>query len=430
MKIFKTLSLRNRLTSFFFGIALITILVFANLLIDYLESGMEDSAKLHLMTESKSFSRAYKKNPNIELPSTFGTSFSLDQLPAIHLRGNNILEGIEMPHGTFQIIFAEDELPDGLEEDPIIIIYRSKLFDGRTLYSMVKYDYNKLIEENADKLFDQRLKVIAYIACVYLILIILALWFYNYKVNKRTSQLVDWAEEISTTYTPQIPNFKFDEYNRIATCLHNSLQKNASLVEREKKFLSHASHELRTPIAIIRANMEILEKIALPDRVIIPIERIDRASIHMQQLTETLLWIARKSDNKPVESLISLPSLLKQIINEQKYLLQDESVEIITKFSGISHRMLAAVPIMIVLGNLIRNAFQYTHYGWVKISHIDDSIYIENNETQETTDEYEISFGFGIELTQKVCKKLGWKLSIQQRETGVKAQLQLPPLTQ
>ncbi|MEB3733551.1 histidine kinase dimerization/phospho-acceptor domain-containing protein [Halopseudomonas pachastrellae] len=57
------------------------------------------------------------------------------------------------------------------------------------------------------------------------------------------------------------------------------------------------SHELRTPISVIRANVELLERLRAQSRIDPAMEqqaldRIDRASLTMQHLTETLLWLA------------------------------------------------------------------------------------------------------------------------------------------
>ncbi|WP_375753765.1 histidine kinase dimerization/phospho-acceptor domain-containing protein [Vibrio sp. HN007] len=425
MKIFQNLAIRNRLSSFFFGIAIVTIFVFANLMLEYFESGLEDSAKLRLLTESAAFAKAYEKDPTIPLPSTYVTRFAYDELPEVYVRGNNLLEYMDFSDGNFQIAMGDEELPDGRDEDPIIIAHRHTLHDGRILYTMAQYDIDA-VEEQAEKWFSTRLRIVFYIGTGYLVLTILMLWYYNHKVGKRTSQLVDWAEEVSTNFTEKKPEFKFDEYNRIADCLQTSLRKNAELVEREKKFLAHASHELRTPIAIIRANMEILERIELPEMANVPVTRIERAGSNMQQITETLLWLARKSDNQPTESLACIPEIITQLIEEQDYLLQGESVEVIQEFKGSPERALPVTPVMIVVGNLIRNAFQYTHCGWVKISYEDNYITVENSETEQLGEEYEISFGFGLELTEKVCDKLGWNIDIQKREGGVLARLQLP----
>lgn len=428
MSFLKSLPLKNRLTSFFFGIALLTVVVFTQFLFQRFEAGLEESAKFRLLSEFNAFSRAYEKDPSTPLPSSYVISFSLDNLPVIEARGINMLEGVSLKNGEFRLIFGDDIFEEAPESDSIIVIYRQTLHDARVLYALARYDY-ELIGDHFDKRFDYQMKFTMQIVAFYLAFTILALWFYSYRVGKRTEQLVHWSETVSTEFDEkEVPNFKFNEFNRIADCLKKSLKKNADLMTREKKFLSHASHELRTPIAIIRANMEILEKMDVPELAQVPLDRVERANTSMQLITETLLWLARQSDNQPIESLVSLPQLLDQLVEEQQYLIQGEEVTVIAAYGNAPNLVLPSTPVMIVLNNLIRNAFQYTHCGWIKISYLDESVVIENMDSDQVDDQNVVSFGFGfgLELTEKVCRKLGWKLDIQHKEGGVVAKLKLP----
>ncbi|SON48939.1 Sensor histidine kinase (fragment) [Vibrio tapetis subsp. tapetis] len=204
------------------------------------------------------------------------------------------------------------------------------------------------------------------------------------------------------------------------------MKKNAKLIEREQRFLSHASHELRTPIAIIRANMEILERITLPENSLGPMGRIDRASTNMQQITETMLWLVRKSETPPNQCKVSLVVMLDNIIDELQYLIQGEDVSVSINYSHAPTLQLPETPFRIVVGNLIRNAFQYTHSGQITINFEFSVIEIKNVNTQELDAQFKDSFGLGHDLTEKICKKLNWNLEIMEIDDGFIAKLHLP----
>ena len=87
---------------------------------------------------------------------------------------------------------------------------------------------------------------------------------------------------------------------------------------------------------------------------------------------------------------------------------------------------LPETPIKIVVGNLIRNAFQYTHSGTIHIYFEENSIVIKNINTQELDLPFQDSFGLGQDLTEKICKKLGWHLEAEEIEGGLLARLHLP----
>lgn len=426
MNFLKKLPLNNRLTSFFLGIALITVVAFNEFLYLQFETGLEDSTKLRLLTEFNAFSQAYEKDSSTPLPASYVISFHYDKLPKYDVRGVNFFEKVILKNGEFVFIFGDEVHPNPSDYDPLLIVYRQELYDGRIVYAVAKYEIG-MTGNIVDQWFDDQLKFTWQIIFGYLVFTFLALWFYNYRVGKKTEQLVNWAERISNNFSDQItPNFKFDEFNRVASCLKTSLRKNASLVEREKKFLSHASHELRTPIAIIKANMEILEKMDISDMAQVPLARVERASTNMQLITETLLWLARQSDEQPSKSLVSMSNLLHQLVEEQHYLIQGEDVEVIHDYMNAPELVLPSTPVMIVLNNLIRNAFQYTHRGWIKISYLNHSIVIENSDCDDMNENNTVSFGLGLELTEKMCKKLDWRLDIRHQQGGVLAILTLP----
>ena len=185
-------------------------------------------------------------------------------------------------------------------------------------------------------------------------------------------------------------------------------------LDREHRFLHYASHELRTPITIIRNNIELLHKIKEhtdPKRVAQQakvIERIDRASLNMQYLTETLLWLSRNEMQTLPCKQLELDSLLGEMVDEMKYLLDRKDIELkVEKHSCIV--FLPEFPVRIVLGNLIRNAFQHTWEGCITIRQQDNRVVVFNPQSPAGADQNELGFGLGLQLTTQLIQKLGWK---------------------
>lgn len=94
------------------------------------------------------------------------------------------------------------------------------------------------------------------------------------------------------------------------------------------------------------------------------INRIDRASLTIKHLTETLLWLSLNNKSHLPKKDLDLESLVRELTTEADYLLRDKNVEVdldtesfIIQFPGS--------PARIVTGNLIRNAFQHTWRGRV-----------------------------------------------------------------
>lgn len=407
-------------------LSVITIVLFGELLLRYFEYGLEDSVKMHLLAEWQSYQEELKSNPQAPLPNTYIISFQYDEPADVIIDGQNVLAGMVLAEDEFQTVSIDETVTDDINQEAMVGIYCFRHQNGRSVYGSIRYDLERL-SHKVDMWFDGRLNLIVYISGIYILCIYAALWYYSYGVGKKTKLLASWSEEVSANVVSSpAPDFKFAEYNKIALCLENALKKNAKLIEREQHFLAHASHELRTPIAIIRANMEILERMALPSDSHGPIGRIDRASSSMQQITETMLWLVRKSETPPNQCQVSLVAMIDNIIDELQYLIQGEDVTVITNYSHAPTLQLPETPIEIVVGNLIRNAFQYTHSGKITINYELGCIIIKNVNTQELDTQFKDSFGLGHDLTEKICNKLDWELETMEIKDGFIAKLHLP----
>ncbi|GDY24731.1 hypothetical protein AHAT_06210 [Agarivorans sp. Toyoura001] len=62
----------------------------------------------------------------------------------------------------------------------------------------------------------------------------------------------------------------------------------------------------------------------------------------------------------------------------------------------------------IVISNLNRNAFQHTYSGEVKIEQQQEKLVIINHNLSDDTHNDDLSFGLGLELTERLMKQYGW----------------------
>lgn len=245
-----------------------------------------------------------------------------------------------------------------------------------------------------------------------LIIFTLFLFLIMHKMSSPMASLINWTKTLndkSLALPP--PDFKYHEPNELAQIIHSSLNSVQESLNREQAFLSYASHELRTPIAVIRSNIELLNKMnevePLGDKQQKILQRIERAGFTMTHLTETLLWLGRDHAIPPQLSVIKLNELIAQLVDELRYLLQGKTVniEINTYPCQIE---LPTTACLIVLTNLIRNAFQHTHSGTVSITQKHNHVIIENNNHDPEIGDDALGFGLGLELTQRLIEKFKW----------------------
>ena len=314
-------------------------------------------------------------------------------------------DGILLKHEDSEMFSAPDE-----------IIFLMRVTHDKTAY----FISNSITKETASPLVGRNsmrnMQTLMTISVMILLIIIAAVWLLFKRITRPANALGQWARTLNKTNLHKAPpDFVYPELNELAVLIRSSLSSVQDSLEREHLFLRHSSHELRTPISIIRNNIELLYKSKEPSPLLLNpreqhiFERIDRASLTMVHLTETLLWLSRESaENIPLKKL-DLAQLLQGLVAESRYLLKDKAVELVVETSP--HTVtIAEVPARIVLSNLIRNAFQHTGRGVIRISQVEEYVEIVNDvgiigETEG------LGFGLGLQLTRQLTSKLGWTYS-------------------
>nr|WP_298250874.1 HAMP domain-containing sensor histidine kinase [uncultured Halomonas sp.] len=240
------------------------------------------------------------------------------------------------------------------------------------------------------------------------------IWLVMRRVATPVARLGQWARGLeSGNLQAPLPDFRYPELNELAGLVRSSLSSLEESLEREHRFLRHTSHELRTPISVIRNNVELIrslpaEQAPAADSILATIiDRVDRASLTMKHLTETLLWLSRDESGDLPTRRIALDRLIQELVSEHRYLLQgkDVTLTLTTEPATLEH---SDVATRVVIGNLIRNAFQHTWVGEVRIHQDGQTIRIDNHQASDADADNDLGFGLGLQLTAQLTERLGW----------------------
>ena len=99
-------------------------------------------------------------------------------------------------------------------------------------------------------------------------------------------------------------------------------------IEKQKQFISNAGHELKTPIAVIMANSEVLEMTEESEENLELIQSIKKQAERLNGLTATLLHLAKAEEGRLDSEIseFSVTELIKDEINEFKYLAKEKEI--------------------------------------------------------------------------------------------------------
>lgn len=260
---------------------------------------------------------------------------------------------------------------------------------------------------------------------ILLVLFIVIAWLIR-RTLEPLNLLSQWATELNQQPDKaMVINFPITELNQLALHLRQGVDSVRTVNEREQQFLKHASHELRTPLAVIQASLDTL---SLQTQADSPAQRSTqralKASNRMIQLSDTLLWLARDADKTIAKEALNAAALSRQLVDDHRYLISAKTIEVQQHYQ--EEEITVEVPLLsIVLSNLIRNAFQHSGDGVIRIELNHNSLVISNPVDDDLASEQQ-GFGLGLQLVQRICQKLGWQFSFQLDKAQARVQVSWP----
>lgn len=156
-----------------------------------------------------------------------------------------------------------------------------------------------------------------------------------------------------------------DELKQLAETFNEMLDRIQTSYEIQNQFVSDASHELRTPIAVIKGYSNMLYRWGKDDKEVLAeaIIAIKGESENMQQLVEKLLFLARSDKNTQTiyKEEFCVNELVDEIIKETK--LIDTHHEISTNINEVASIYADKNLLKQALRIFIDNSIKYTPSG-------------------------------------------------------------------
>jgi signal transduction histidine kinase len=241
------------------------------------------------------------------------------------------------------------------------------------------------------------------------------------------------GQRLPTRYTQE-------EIQIIARASNAHLERVEQFIERERSLLDQASHEFRTPIAVIAGAVDVLHKQELPATAQPALERIRGTVESLSEIMVALLYLAREaSPSASAQEVTALHMLLPKLVTDHEHLLMHKAVRF--RVLELEPTVIGAPEVMvrIAVGNLLRNAIENTSEGCIDVALKDGVVCISDSGTGfdpvEAARRYRDSLraampipgqGLGLFLISRICDRFGWHFSIETPAmSGTRARLEV-----
>lgn len=270
---------------------------------------------------------------------------------------------------------------------------------------------------------------------VILLSIILAFIFSYFSSKAIIKPLLDLKDAV------EADQHNFDELTHLPTevgvlarAIDDKNNKLEQYLKREQLFTGDVSHELRTPLTIIMGASEVLQaQLAGNPKALEFTQRINDTAKETSEIISALLLLSRTPEKLDApETCIN--HIAQSEVARLSYLLQYKPVSCRIEADQDYHAFVRPELLKMALGNLIKNAFQYTDSGEVvitidanKISVSDTGLGIPDNmmpllyQRFERIEPKQIKIegsGLGLSIVQRIMSHLGWRLEHNSNEAG------------
>lgn len=340
-------------------------------------------------------------------------------------------------------------------DKPAVYAYRGQFQGGELLYVRDQEGFEE--QENLIWLQMGGMGLLLLIASG-----ILGLWFARRVILTPVERLAREVRQAASSqgYRPIAEEFMTsDEIGMLARICDKSLKRLSDALEREKAFTADVSHELRTPLTVIGTSAELLELSRLDERQHRQVERIMNAQETMKNLVELFLQLARQSHLRDsmqdqtgvldaTESADAVSVVIESCIAFWRETAEKKGLLVKAVHTTRCPGHYSALVLGTVVNNLLRNAVTYTQSGSVMVEETATGFVVRDTgpgivpeDRQRIFEAFEQGtgvpapragsaeqkkgqgkasggVGLGLNITSRICRRLGWRIRILDVEKG------------
>lgn len=216
------------------------------------------------------------------------------------------------------------------------------------------------------------------------------------------------------------------EFRQLNKVLTRMAQKMQSDYKSLREFNENASHELQTPLSVIRSQLELMQQMEILNENQIKIINVIYGSVQrLSKLNQGLLLIS-KIENQQFNTTeeINLNMIVNNIYNEFEELIHLRKIMVEKNYNDEVTLKMNPVLAEIMISNLLSNAVRYNIVdGFIQITTGKNTLSIINSGTELKANPSELferfrkanqsgeGVGLGLYIVRKICENYGFKIN-------------------
>ena len=360
------------------------------------------------------------------------------QINSLKLSEEKLIETIQLwndvqPSTNIRKLEKNDNLKDSIfiVEKPHDFLHFEEIDRFRCLSKVIylnKKPYRFNIETNIEE--TQETIFFISITTVFLfVMIVGGLLFLNRRLSKSVwkpfRNTLDKLKTFNLNKQTKIEFSKTDvsEFDELNQSLSKLIEHNVSVYKTQKEFTENASHELQTPLAILKNKLDILlQNQDLTEKQYQIAEEMNRALSRSSRINKNLLLLA-KIDNKQFDSeTFHLDEVLNQSLEILQEHFEQKNISVKTEISD-NVKVNGNIGLTeVLINNLILNAIRHTSInGSILIRLSQSEFEVSNSGTDKLNGDLLFKrfsrfskdnngSGLGLAIVQEICKSQNWTI--------------------
>jgi len=326
-----------------------------------------------------------------------------------------------------------------IEDDIFITEYLYSEYEGkpipyRILYSPVEIEGEKYILAIRLNIYESR-KILQSSALLQLLLFVCLMagmtvitWLIHGKLWKPFYKTISLAKQFNIQHNkvPDFPSSGTQEFEQLNCALMSLMDNSLKTYKIQKEFTENASHEMQTPLAIVRSKLDILlQQSGLTKEQLKIIQTLNEASSRLIRMNKNLLLLA-KMDNLqfPDTQTLNVGDLLDKSLS---FIFEQADAANITLQMQFHERtlVLQADKMLVesLINNLLTNAIRHNvPSGKIFVRLEKNRLIVLNSGSEHPLDRSQLfrrfsrmntatqGSGLGLAIVRQICMLYGWQI--------------------